>query len=409
MLSPPPVSGEAYSTAFASETQSNILRAGLAFSTAYSNNVQGTSNPVGDVSYSIWPTVAFNAKTTRMNWSLNYAPGYTFYQHTSSLNQGDQNVAVDFQYGLTPHLTVSLRNDFQKTNNPFNRPNPLTATSVSGSPPPPNVAVIAPIETYRYNAANVQLEYQFSADGMIGVSGTFTQLYYPNPTEASGLYNSTSSGGSVSYSRRFFTKYYLGASYQYQDISSYQASVRSNDTRTQTQTAFLFCSFYLKPTLSVSLSGGPQHYDATQSSQPASRSWSPMLMASIGWQGQRTSLAASYARIVTSGGGLIGAYHWNAGNLSARWQLSRTWSVGLATGYSTYSSLTPYFVGSNSGGHTMSVTASVHHPLGDHLMVEGGYTRLQQSYAEIPAVSAIPDINRVFLSISYQFTRPLKR
>src|SRR5271165_5785728 len=60
MRTPPPVSGAAYSTAFASETQSNNLRAGLTFSTAYSNNVSGggTSTPVSDVSYSIWPTLA---------------------------------------------------------------------------------------------------------------------------------------------------------------------------------------------------------------------------------------------------------------------------------------------------------------------------------------------------------------
>ena len=125
MRTPPPVSGAAYSTAFASETQSNNLRAGLTFGTAYSNNVQGGTNPVGDVSYSIWPTLALDATTTRMHWDLDYAPGFTFYQHTSSLNQGNQNVAADFQYRLSPHIAVSLRDSFQKTSNPFNQPNPL--------------------------------------------------------------------------------------------------------------------------------------------------------------------------------------------------------------------------------------------------------------------------------------------
>jgi hypothetical protein len=408
LRTPPPVSGAAYSTDFASETQSNNLRAGLTFSTAYSNNVQGGTNPVSDVSYSIWPTLALDATTTRMHWNLDYAPGFTFYQHTSSLNQGNQNLALNFRYRLSPHLTISLQDSFQKTNNPFNQPNPLLATSVSGSAASPNVAIITPVADYLNNAANAQLTYQVSADGMVGFSGTFTNLHYLNPGQTPGLYDSSSNGASFFYSRRLLAKYYVGASYQYQDVSAYQVGASVN-TQTQTQTIFLFCTAYLKPTLSLSLSGGPQHYNASQPPQPASQSWSPMLMASLSWQGQRTSLAASYTRIVTAGGGLGGAYDSNAANVSGRWQLSRTWSVGLAGSYSLYSTLTPFFLGSNSGGHTVSGTISVQRPLGEHLTMQAGYTRLQQSYAEVPAVSAIPKSNREFFSISYQLTRPLKR
>lgn len=412
MRTPPPVSGAAYSTDFASDTQSNILRAGLTFGTAYSNNVQGTTNPVGDVSYSIWPTVAIDATTTRMHWGVRYAPGFTFYQQTSSLNQGNQNVAVDFQYRLSPHITVSLRDSFQKTNNLFNQPNPLAATSVSGSAPAANVAVIAPLADQLSNAANAQLTYQLSADGMVGLSGTFTNLQYLNPAEASGLYDSNSTGGSAFYSRRLLQKYYVGLSYQYQNVSAYQVGAHAStqtQTQTQTQTIFLFCTIDLKPNLSLSLSGGPQHYDATQPPLPASRSWSPMLMASLGWQGRRTSLAASYSRIVTGGGGLGGAYDSNSASVSGAWQLSRTWSVGLSGSYLLYKTLTPFFLGASSGGHTLSGTLAFSHPLGEHLSLQLGYTRVQQSYGGVTAIAVIPDTNREFVSISYQLTRPLKR
>jgi len=408
LLTPPPVNGTAYSTDFASETQSNILRTGLTLSTAYSNNVQGTTNPVSDVSYSIWPTIALDATTTRLHWDLDYAPGFTFYQHTSSLNQGNQNLALNFRYRLSPHLTISLQDSLQKTNNPFNQPNPLLATSVSGSASSPNVAIITPVADYLNNAANAQLTYQVSADGMVGFSGTFSNLHYLNSAQAQGLYDSSSNGASFFYSRRVRTKYSVGASYQYQDSSAYPTGASVN-TQTQTQTIFLFLTAYLKPTLSLSLSGGPQYYDARQPPQPASQSWSPMLMASLSWQGQRTSLAASYTRIITSGGGLAGAYHSNAANVSGRWQLSRIWSVGLSGSYSLYSTLTPFFLGSNSGGHTVSGTIAVQRPLGEHLTMQAGYTRLQQSYTDVPASSAIPESNREFFSISYQFTRPLKR
>ena len=412
MRTPPPVSGQAYSTTFASETPSNILRAGLTFNTAYSNNVLGADSPVSDVNYSIWPTLALDASTTRLHWVLTYSPGFTFYQRVSALNQSDQNFALNFQYRLSPHVTASLRDSFQKTSNPFNQPNPLSAMSVSGSAPTSNVAVIAPAADQITNAANVQLTYQFRADSMIGVGGTFSNLWYPNPAEAAGLFNSTSTGGSAFYSRRVLEKYYFGVSYQYLDVLAYQAGVRGStqtQTQTQTQTIFLFGTVYLKPSLSLSLSGGPQHYDATQSPLPASGSWSPLALASLGWQGQRTSLAASYSRIVTSTGGLAGAYHSNIANISGSWQVRRAWSVGLSASYSLYKTLTPSFVGSSSGGHTVSGTVSVQHPIGEHLSMQAGYTRVQQSYGGIAAISVVPDTNREFVSISYQFARPLKR
>src|SRR5208337_4632449 len=127
---------------------------------------------------------------------------------------------------------------------PFNQPNPVSATSVSGSAPPPGVAVIVPAAEQLHNAANAEFTYQFSANGMAGVSGTFTNLYYPNPAEVSGLYNSSSTGGSVFCSRSLLSKYYVGASYQYQNVSAYQAgATASTQTQTQTQTIFGFFTF----------------------------------------------------------------------------------------------------------------------------------------------------------------------
>ena len=95
------------------------------------------------------------------------------------------------------------------------------------------------------NATSAQLTYQVSADGMLGVSGNFASLYYPNPEEVSGLYNSRSAGGSAFYSRRLGEKYYVGANYQYQNMLSYQAC-SARQTRTQTQTVFAFLSVYLE-------------------------------------------------------------------------------------------------------------------------------------------------------------------
>ena len=112
MLTPPPVSGQSYPMAPVSQERSNYLRGGVTFSSAYSDNVLGstaaTRAPVSDVSYSVWPTIALDETTTAAALDgLTYAPGFTFYQRTSARNEADQNASINFQYRLSPHVTFS--------------------------------------------------------------------------------------------------------------------------------------------------------------------------------------------------------------------------------------------------------------------------------------------------------------
>src|ERR1700679_699849 len=67
MLHPPPVSGEAYPTTFGAEGRSNYLTAGIRLDTAYVDNVLpgATSKPVGDVTFSIGPSIALSQTTPR--------------------------------------------------------------------------------------------------------------------------------------------------------------------------------------------------------------------------------------------------------------------------------------------------------------------------------------------------------
>jgi hypothetical protein len=412
MFTPPPANGGYYPIAGTAEERSNYLRYGLAFSSAYSDNVLGgiTAKPISDVSYSVWPTIALDKTTPRLRSIVTYSPGFTFYQKTSERNEADQNAALDIQYRLSQHVTVSLRDTFQKSSNVFNQPNLVSATPVSGSAQAPPGAVIPPLADRLNNVGNAGITYQYGADSMVGASGTSTYLHYPKPEQVPGLYDSTSAGGAAFYSHRVSRRHYVGTIFQYSRIwGTPLGPQRVSQTEIQTHTVFAFYTVYFKPTFSLSLSGGPQHYEAVQSPLPALRSWSPAAAASLGWQGRHTNLAASYSRTVSGGGGLLGAYDSNSANGSARWQLSRSWDVGVSASYSIYKTLTPLFLLSIPGGHAVFGTASVRHLVGEHLSVEAGYTRLHQSYNDIALVSAFPDANREFISISYQFARPLGR
>ena len=243
---------------------------------------------------------------------------------------------------------------------------------------------------------------------MVGVSGNFSSLYYPNSSQATGVYNSRSSGGSAFFSRRMRSRYYVGVNYQYENVLAYQSQTTSNQTRSQIQTVFGFVSIYLKPTLSLSISSGPQHYSATQFPFPPAASWSPLFMTSLGWQGERSAAAVSYSRTVSGGGGLNGIFRSNSLSASASRQLSRTWTAALSASYGNYDNVTPLFILSIPGGHTVTGSASLHKSLNDHLNVQFGYSWVQQAYTQV-AASLAPNTNRVSVSLSYQFTRPLQR
>jgi hypothetical protein len=414
MRTPPPVNGDAYPTTGGSETRSNYLRAGLIFTTAYTDNVLGKLfTPVSDVVFSVFPTIAVDKTTSRLDLMLAYSPGFTIYQPTSIRNQTNQNLALNFQYRLSPHVTVTLGDSLIRTSDIFNQPNSLSAGAISGSPQAPLFAVIAPVGDLLSNRANAELTYQFSRNGMIGASGAFTKLNYPNGTSAQ-LYDSSSSGGSAFYSHRLSKNDYIGATYQYSIIQAYSAYAPlaypvNAQTKIQTHTFFSFYTIYLKPTLSLSFSGGPQYFEVDQLPLPAYTSLSPTLGASMGWQGRHTSFAASYSRLVTGGGGLYGAFQSNSASAFVSGQFARTWSVGLVTSYVNNKDVTPSSYYSINRGHNLYGTVSIHHQLSEHLNMEFGYTHMHQTYSQITAITNTPNTNRAFISFSYGFTRPLGR
>jgi hypothetical protein len=414
MLTPPPVDGEAYPTTVGSEARSNYLSVGLVINTAYDNNVPGidSATPVGDVTYSISPTIALDQTTSRQHRMLTYSPGFTFYQHTSALNETDQNAALNFQYLVSQHTTLTLTDTFQKSSNIFNQPYPLSGGPISGSTQSPP-SVVAPFADRLSNTANARLSYQFSGNGTIGAAATASELNFPNPAEASGLGDSNSLGGSAFYNQRLSRSQYIGVTYQYlksqNNSVNVQAGPVNSQTEIQTHTLLPFYTIYLGSAFSLSLSGGPQHVELAQPPLPTTGSWTPSVMASIGWQRSHTNFVASYSRTVSAGMGLLGAFDSNSVNASARWQIARTWTLGSAVTYAINKNVSPLFSSSSPGGHTISGSLSVQHSVGEHFSADLGYQSLRQSYSGIAVISNAPDSNRVFISLSYQFIRPLGR
>jgi hypothetical protein len=408
MLVPPPVSGQSYPVAPASQERSNYVRGGVTFNSAYSDNVLAATSgtPVSDISYSVWPTLALDETTARLHTVLTYAPGFTFYQRVSSRNEADENLAFDLQYRLSPHVTVSLHDGLQKSSDVFNQPGQGLAVGISGSAQGFNDSVIAPLADRLSNNGNAGISYQFSAHAMVGGSGSFSNLHYPDPSEVPGLYDAASRAGSAFYSYRVAAHHYLGVNYQYQDLLAYPTPGTS---QTQTDGFFLFYTFYSSPAFSFSLFGGPQYYDSGRqflatgtTPLPGAQSWTPAGGASLGWQVLHSAVAASYSRSISGGSGLIGAVKLDMANLSFHQQITRNFGAAVAGAYANNGILSVAAL----GGHSVSASAALDRSVGTHLNLQAGYTRLHQDYG---FVAANPDINREWVAVSYQFARALGR
>ncbi len=410
---PPPVSGQSYSTSTISEDRSNYIRGAMTFTGAYTDNASGNvaGRSVSDASYSVAPSISLDEKTSRMHAIFTYAPGFTFYQRESGLNEADHNATIDFQYRLSPHFTFTARDSFQKSSSVFNRPDLTGLQGVSSGPTGANFSIIAPIADRLTNVGNVGLNYQFSMNGMVGVSGTFSNLHYPNPSEVPGLFDSSSSAFSAFHSLRLSKMHYIGVTYEYQRLLAYPLNGTSE---TQTNALLFFYTLYLREKFSISFFGGPQHSDTTQpplpplnTRFPAQKAWTPAAGASLSWQGRVSNIALSFSHEISGGGGLAGAVKMDAASANFRQQLSKTLTGSAGVAY-TKNDVLQSALAPSTNGHTFSATASLQRQF-RQFNVGLGYTRLQQSYGGVAVISAAPDTNREFVSVSYQFSRPLGR
>ena len=408
MVTPPPVSAQAYPIELSSQERSNYLRGGLAFTGAYSDNVLGSlhGTPLSDLSFSVAPSVALDETTSRSHLTLNYAPGFTFYRRFTSYNEADQNAAVNFAYRLSPHVTFSANDAFQKSSSLFNQPDFGSAGEVGGGAEGPNFSVIAPIADRLSDTGSAGISYQFALNQMMGASGTFSYLHYPNPAQVPGLYDSNSQAGEAFYAHRISNAHYVGVTYQYQRLIANPAQGASE---TQTHGALVFYTVYPAKGLSLSMFGGEQYSDTVQPFLTSPfKQWAPAGGASLGWRAHLTSIAISYIHAITGGGGLIGAVEADSANCSVRQEITRNLSASVAGGYAQNDVLGGSALG-ESNGHSISGTASLQQRLGTHVGVLLGYTRLRQDYSGVVVLASTPNTNREFVSVTYQFARPIGR
>jgi hypothetical protein len=410
----PEVSGSFYPSSAGSQVRSNVLSGGVIFTAAYNDNLltNETSKPIGAESYAVTPTLRLDQSTSRTHGALSYSSGFTFYEPVSALNSVMQNAIADYQYRLTPRLTVSGQDFFEQNSSAFSQPYVYAGATVSGSNEAGSTFLIVPYLGQIVNSTSGTIGYQFSRNGMIGGSGSYSIFDFSGKTAQSGLYNSGTASGSVFYSARISKSQFIGVRYGYSHTAANPAGTSATvtspvESTTQTQEGSAFYTIALPNRLSLSLSGGPVYEVTTLTDAASSNTWGPGGTASIGWQRTRTNLAMSYSREITSGRGFLGAYTVDSANLSAQWLFTPRLSAGLSGSYSNLKNSTPLLAPGSPTGHTLFGSASLQYTINQHMNVVGQYTRLHQDYGMIAVIANDPNADRVSVSLNYSFTRPL--
>jgi hypothetical protein len=412
MMTPPPVSGQAFPVLTGAEVRNNYMNVGVTAGVAYDDNVEAgySPTPESDMIYSVWPTITLDKSTLRVREVFNYSPGFSFYQPNTIFNESDQNASANLQYRMGSHATVSLLDAFVRSSSLFDQPFGSGLGDVTGGAPTQATGVIAAFADRISNAANVQLTDQSGDNGMFGIAGQYGQLDYPNSSQVPGLYNSTSWTASAFASQRLNARQYFGAQVQHARIVSF---LKGTDNAVLRDNIFGFYTFYFRnapqSNLSLSITGGPEHYSISQSPEPLLEAWVPSVTAAVTWLEHRSTASGSYTHDVTAGGGLPGAYTADSAQGFFRRQLTPTWSVNFSGLYSRNKNLTPSYPFSEPGGHTYAASVVAEHALSRNMKFKVGYDWMDESYLGIGALAKLPNSNREYGSITYQFSRPLGR
>ena len=182
---------------------------------------------------------------------LDYAAGLTVNQHLNSRNQASQNLNLEFQYRLTPHVSMRLLDTFYDTSGFFDQPNGNQNFLGVGVLQQPNESVLTPLAQQIGNLGTAEVDYQFSSNSAIGALGNSYYSHYKDAPAGFTLIDTQSEEALGFYSRRVSARNWVGVAYNFQHLT-FQPGMNQTNVH-----SFLpFHTIYLQPKMTLSIFGG---------------------------------------------------------------------------------------------------------------------------------------------------------
>jgi hypothetical protein len=408
---PPMLGGPGSSLAFLSEMErTNYLRAGVNLGAAYDDNaLLRPSGQVGNMTYSVFPSVAFDQSTSRMRWTLGYGAGLTVNQRLSSQNQGAHHLNFDSEFRLSPHVNLRAAEDFSLTAGMFGA---YAGPSLQPGLGVANDTLITPLANTRSSQTVVETNYHFARKDAIGASGSLYDLHYSDVSTGPGsLVDTRVAAGSAFWLHQIVAGDWAGVSYRFQRMT-----YGPGETRVHSFTLVNTLSLSRAFTLSAFI--GPEYSDnyGIAATGPAGQArsfgdWSTAGGVDLGWQRQRTSLSAGYSKQVSNGAGVVGAVRLENVHAGLRRELLPGWAAGVTATYGDNESLTLISANTATSIKTTSVGASLERNIGRSLGLQFGYFHdiQNQSVSSTTSPNFDTNRNRFSVTLSYQWAKPLGR
>ena len=410
---PAMLGGPGSSLSFLSEMErANYLRGGVNVGAAYDDNaLLAPRGQVGNMTYSVFPSVALDQSTSRMRWTLGYGAGLTVNQRLSSQDQGSHHLNFDSEFRLSPHVNLRAAEDFSLTAGMFG------ATAGPGLQPGLGVAnntLLTPLANMRSSQTVVETNYHFALRDAIGASGSLYDLHYSDVSTGTGsLVDTRVAAGSAFWLHEISHGDWAGVSYRFQRMTYGPIGETRVHSFTLVNTLNLSRSF----TLSAFI--GPEYSDnygiaatGPEAGQVATfGNWSTAGGVDLGWQKQRTSLSAGYSKQVSNGSGIVGAVRLESIHAGLRRELLPGWAAGVTAMYGDNESLTLASANTATSIKTTSVGASLERNIGRSLGLQLGYFHdiQNQSGLSTPSPNFDANRNRFSVTLSYQWAKPLGR
>ncbi len=410
---PAVLGGPGSSLAFLSEMERrNYLRGGVSLGAAYDDNaLLAPSGQVGNMTYSVFPSIALDQSTSRKHWTLSYGAGLTVNQRLSNQNQGSHDLNFDSEFRLSPHVNLRAAEDFSLTTGMFN------ANGGPGFQPGLGVAnetLLTPLANMRSSQTVVEANYHFARKDAIGASGSLYDLHYRDVTTGAGsLVDTRAASGSGFWLHELFHGDWAGVSYRFQRMTYGPIG----ETRAHTFT--LVNTLSLSRAFTLFAFAGPEYSDnygiaATGPDAGLVASfgnWSTAGGVDLSWQMRRTSLSAGYSRQVSNGSGIVGAVNLEDIHVGFRRELVRGWAAGVTGTYGDNESLTLASANTATSIKATSVGASLERNIGRSFGFQFGYFHYiqNQSGSSTPSLNYDANRNRFSVTLSYQWAKPLGR
>jgi hypothetical protein len=388
------------------QERSNYLRAGINAGATYDDNASLVSTgAVSNTTFSIFPSIALEQTFPRMRWNLGYGAGFTVNQRLSNRNQGSHDLSFDSQFRLSPHVSLRFAEDFALTSGFFDAGNSNLAGNGG-----PNATVLTPLSKQRSSSTVAEADYHFALRDIAGVSGSFYNLHYSDVTVGT-LFTDTQNATASAFWLHAFGRNWLGGSYRFQHLTFNPGS-----GVTDVHSFLIIDTITLPARFTLSGFAGTDHSDNRGLAPGAGvtsnfSNWSPSFGVDASWQRDRTSAAVGFSRRVSDGSGLLGAVRLQDIHGALRQELFPGWALNLSTSYGNNKSLTVPATGSASSVDFVSLQASVARNLGKKLDLHVGYAHefQDQSGTIDPAFLGGAHRNRVFVTLGYQWAKPLGR